>query len=148
MLTPNRILYCSDFSENSERAGRIALSYARTFEADLLVVNVINIRFLQHPALIGLPVYGDAVDSVEKRAEEQLREISERFKRQMPAVQTFSRKGIPGEEILKLAEEQSVDLIIMGTHGRTGLSHLLVGSTAEHVVRMAKCPVLTVKSQD
>ncbi|MBI5251122.1 MAG: universal stress protein [Desulfomonile tiedjei] len=144
-MTPNKILYCSDFSDNCRRAGRIALSYATTFGADLLVVNVINIRFLQHPALIGLPVYGEAVDSVEKRAHEELQEIGERFKRQMPSVQTFSRKGIPGEEIVKLAEEQSVDLVIMGTHGRTGLSHLLLGSTAEYVVRMANCPVLTVK---
>lgn len=49
-------------------------------------------------------------------------------------------------EIVKFAEENSIDLIVLGTHGRTGFTHLIIGSTAENVVRMAKCPVLTVKS--
>ncbi len=145
-MIPKRILYCADFSENSERAARVALSYAKTFGSDLLIVNVINTRFLRHPALIDLPVYGEALDSVEKTAQEGLNEVGEKCKRDITNARTFSRTGIPGEEIVRLAAQESVDLIIMGTHGRTGLSHLLLGSTAETVVRMADCPVLTVKS--
>ncbi|MBI5252578.1 MAG: universal stress protein [Desulfomonile tiedjei] len=146
-MIPKKILYCSDFSENSERAAQLALSFASAFGSDLLIVNVINTRFLRHPALIDLPVYGEALDTVEKTAQERLDEVGEKFRREVPTTKTFSRVGIPGEEIVKLAEQESADLIIMGTHGRTGLSHLLVGSTAETVVRRASCPVLTVRSR-
>lgn len=146
-MIPKKILFCSDFSENSERAAQLALSYAKAFGSDLLIVNVINTRFLKHPALMDLPVYGEALDSVEKNAQEQLAAVGEKCKNEVPTAKTFSRVGVPGEEIVKLADEESVDLIIMGTHGRTGLSHLLLGSTAETVVRLANCPVLTVRQR-
>jgi len=61
-------------------------------------------------------------------------------------VNTFSRMGIPANEIVRLADEESMELIVMGTHGWTGFKHLVLGSTAENVVRSANCPVLTVKS--
>jgi universal stress protein A len=145
-MVPKKILFCSDFSDNSTRAAQAALSFVKTFGAELLVINVINTRFLKHPALIDLPVYDEALDSVQKEALQRLNEVGEKCESLVPGVKTYSRMGIPGEEIVKLAEEESVDLIIMGTHGRTGLSHLLLGSTAETVVRTAQCPVLTVRS--
>ncbi len=66
----------------------------------------------------------------------------------MRAIKTLSRIGIPANEIVRLVEEESIDLIVMGTHGWTGFKHLILGSTAENVVRTAKCPVLTVKSSE
>ena len=61
-------------------------------------------------------------------------------------VKTYSRIGVPANEIVRFAQEESIDLIVMGTHGWTGFRHLILGSTAENVVRTAMCPVLTVKS--
>ena len=71
----------------------------------------------------------------------------------MPASFTGTREvqvaaGHPAETIVRMARELAVDLIIMATHGRTGVSHLLLGSVAEHVVRHAPCPVLTVRQQE
>ena len=60
---------------------------------------------------------------------------------------TFIRIGKPEDEIVKFAVENNIDLIAMGTHGRTGLAHMLVGSVAERVVRTSKCPVLTIRAE-
>jgi universal stress protein A len=145
-MTPKKILLCADFSENCERARPVAIEYAKAFGATLQIVNVINTRFLKHPALIDLPVYEDAYKGVETSAKENLNQFAESCKREIPDVQAFLRTGLPGEEIMKLADEQGVDLIVMGTHGRTGLGHLVMGSTAEAVVRKSIIPVMTVKS--
>jgi nucleotide-binding universal stress UspA family protein len=63
-------------------------------------------------------------------------------------VTAHCREGLPFEELMSLASEQSVDLIVLGTHGHTGLSHILLGSVAEKVVRHARCPVMTVRHPD
>jgi universal stress protein A len=144
-MIPKKILFCSDFSENSERARAIAISYAKMSGASLLVINVVNTRFLKHPALVDLPVYDAAMESVEQTARTALDQVAEKCRAEVSNVSTYTKVGVPGEEIVKLAAEEAVDLIIMGTQGRTGFARLVVGSTAETVVRHAQCPVLTVK---
>ncbi len=75
-----------------------------------------------------------------------LDEMAKEFASEVPEVTTHCKIGAPPQEIVKLAGELEVDLIIMGTHGWTGFKHMLLGSVAENVLRLAKCPVLVVKS--
>ena len=81
-------------------------------------------------------------------AEAHLQDLAQRLGKEGLAVTTFVRVGNPVEEINRLAEDEHADLVIMGTHGRTGLQHLLVGSVAERVVRSSKVPVLTVRQPE
>jgi universal stress protein A len=146
-MIPKKILFCADFSENSECAKQLALAYAKSFGAKLLVLNVINTRVLKHPALVDLPVYDEAFKGVEEVAGAKLAALGEDCRKQITDVTTEARTGAPADEVLKFADQQDIDLIVMGTHGRTGLGHLLMGSVAETVVRTAQCPVLTVRSK-
>ena len=145
-MIPKKVLFCADFSENSERARRLAMDYAGGFGARLAILNVINTRVLKHPALVDLAVYEEAFESVQQTVSEALAALGEDCAKELSDVTTHSRMGIPANEIVQFANEESVGLIVMGTHGRTGLGHLLVGSTAEMVVKTANCPVLTVRS--
>lgn len=146
-MVPKKILCCVDFSENCKPARQLAMDYASALGASLAILNVINTRVLRHPALVDLPVYEEALQSVEENARTALDAVGDECRKQVADVTVHSRTGIPASEIVLFAREESVDLIIMGTHGRTGFSHLLVGSTAETVVRTAHCPVLTVRSR-
>lgn len=145
-MVPKKILFCLDFSRYSERAREVAVEYAKSFGASLIVLNVVNTRFFSHPAIMDSPTYGRAFDEAQQTAESQLNSIVESIRRDLVDVTAASRTGVPGDEILKLAEEESVDLIVMGTKGRTGFSRLLLGSAAETVVKSAPCDVLTVRS--
>lgn len=148
-MIPRRILFCTDFSENSRRAGRYARLYAEAFKADLLLFHVIQ-------SWEGFPTYEDRfkeevrklVQSVEESVVAELTVWAEEFSLDLERVTTLSRMGIPFREIVRLADEQSVDLIVMGTLGRTGLKHVLLGSVAENVLKLANCPVLVVRSHD
>jgi len=146
-MIPKKILFCADFSENSECAKQLALDYAKSFGAKLLVLNVVNTRVLKHPALVDLPVYDEAFKGVEQAAGANLAALGDNCRKQLADVTTHASIGVPADEVLKFADEQAVDLIVMGTHGRTGLGHLLMGSVAETVVRTAQCPVMTVRSK-
>jgi universal stress protein A len=145
-MVPKKILFCADFSENSEPARQLAIAYANRFGAKLAVLNVINTRVLRHPALVDLPVYQEALRSVEQTAGESLAALGEDCRKHVENVTINSRTGIPASEIVQFADEEGIDLIVMGTHGRTGFTHLLLGSNAETVVKTAHCPVLTVRS--
>jgi nucleotide-binding universal stress UspA family protein len=85
--------------------------------------------------------------NMEENAKNQLEKIVKENLKTKNKVQTFIRKGVVDDEIIKFAEEKKVDLIVMGTHGRTGIELTILGSIAEKVVRKAKCPVLTVKPE-
>jgi universal stress protein A len=146
VMLPKKILFCADFSESSERARQMAIAFAKALGAHLAILNVINTRVLRHPALIDLAVYEEALENVEETARDALAALGEDCRKEVPEVTTHSRTGIPAKEIVKFANEESINLIVMGTHGRTGLGHLLVGSNAEGVVKTANCPVLTVRS--
>lgn len=143
-MIPKKILLCTDFSGNSEPAAETALDYAKAFGADLILAHVINPSLLRYPSLEDLPLAGVDVKAVEQRLTQSLENMAENCRKKIANVKTTLREGVPANEIVNLANEQDVDLIIMGTHGWTGLSHLLVGSTAENVLRTAHRPVLTV----
>ncbi|HEV3142986.1 MAG TPA: universal stress protein [Gemmataceae bacterium] len=139
MSTIQTILYPTDFSSCSSQAFQLACSLARDYGARIIVLHV------QLPPVI---VYGEGVIPTDPLAyARQLHAQLADVKISDPRVQLEHRliDGDAATEILRLADEKKCDLIVMGTHGRTGLGRLLMGSVAEEVVRKAKCPVLTLR---
>ena len=144
-MKAEKILFPTDFSPTSESALRWATSLARDTGARLLIVHV------EEPST---PYMGGEFAIPESPGPAQ-RELAKLLALVVPCDQGSDDEGVPYEhrlllgdpapEVVKLAKDENVDLIVMGTHGRTGLSRLLMGSVAEHVVRRADCPVLTVK---
>ncbi len=145
MKSFQKILIATDFSDCSEEACAYALDLARKFDASLLVLHVIN----EPVDLRGFYVPHISFDQLEKEIAEGAATMLETFCKEN--LQDFNRysslvvSGVPYEEINRIAQEQSFDLVVIGTHGRSGLDHLIFGSTAERVVRSAPCPVLTTR---
>jgi len=147
-MIPRKVLFCTDFSENSHAGGQWALDFAHAFGAGLIILHVINSSRLGFPAFesgVALDLQ-DLLDSIQESVGKAFEEELEKSRRVLSDVSAYSRTGVPAVEIVRFADEESVDLIVMGTHGWTGFKHLILGSTAENVVRTARCPVLTVKS--
>lgn len=146
-MIPKTILLCTDFSENSVPARICATAYAKAFKARLIILHVVNSR------LVGYPMFEDRVTvdmallktNIEAGVAEELELLANDCRLELPEVDAQFRSGAPAEEIVRFSEENSVGLIVMGTHGWTGLKYLVLGSTAAHVVRTANCPVLTVR---
>jgi universal stress protein A len=140
-----KILTALDFSENSDYAFDYALTLAKQFNAELTIMHVIN----EPVDLRGFYVPHISFEQLEKEIEEGAHKMMEKFCSERLAgfstYQTVIVSGIPYEEIIRKAEEIDASLIVVGTHGRTGLDHLIFGSTAERVVRSASCPVLTIR---
>jgi universal stress protein A len=141
------ILVPVDFSEHSDRALQTAIGLARTYEGSLTLVYVYEQLALAVPE--GYMLFNDA--QLERMFEEFRRSLSKQ--KQVAEAAGASRvevqllHGFASGEICSFAERGAFDLIVMGTHGRRGLSHALLGSVAERVVRMAPCPVLTVRAK-
>lgn len=147
-MLPQKILLCTDFSDNSKPAGQHAMDYSGAFDAELIILHVINSSRIGYPSLEeGMPVdIRSALTDIQQSVEKALSLIATECRKELAHVQTSVRIGTPAAEIVRFAQEESIQLIVMGTHGWTGFKHLIMGSTAENVVRMARCPVLTVKS--
>jgi universal stress protein A len=139
MLPIHTIVYPTDFSEPSGFAFRMACSLARDYNARLFVLHVIP------PALVyGEGLIAPITDGHQDELREQMNKMDPRDPRLI--IERRLVEGDPATEILRVARELPCDLIVMGTHGRTGLGRLLMGSVAEQIVRKAPCPVLTVKA--
>jgi universal stress protein A len=139
MLRIATILHPTDFSPRSEHAFHLACSLARDHGGRVIVLHVAEPPVVGYGGAITPPPEGDW-----KALEAQLRRVQAPGAR-VP-VEHRLEEGDPVAEILRVAREGNCDLIVMGTHGRTGLAHLLMGSVAERVVRKATCAVLVVKS--
>jgi universal stress protein A len=146
-MLPKKILVCTDFSENSVPARILAIEYAKAFKAELILLHVVNSRLLGYPTFADrIPVDMALVQqNIEEGVTEELELLLNDSRRDLSDITAYSRSGAPAEEIVHFADEESVDLIVMGTHGWTGVKHMILGSTAENVVRTANCPVLTVR---
>ena len=135
----HRILLATDFSEASRAALQLATALARDANAALLICHVTPPEF----------VYGaDEMDAVAVPFENPgVRQLLDQTRPDDPQVvyEHHLLVGNPAEEIVRFAEDQQVDLIVIGSHGRTGAKRLVMGSVAEAVVRKAACPVLTIK---
>jgi nucleotide-binding universal stress UspA family protein len=139
MLPLRKILHPTDFSEPSAAAFEIALALARDYGAELLALHVSPPPRVFAPDGIAIPTPAEDPQDVRARLD--------RLRPSDPRVKFESRvlDGDPAEQILKTAKADAVGLIVMGTHGTTGLLRLLMGSVAENVLRQAPCPVLTVR---
>ncbi|HEY7745189.1 MAG TPA: universal stress protein [Desulfuromonadales bacterium] len=139
------ILFATDFSESSDYAFQYAYSVAKKFNARLLLVHVIN----EPVDLRGFYVPHISFEKLEEEIEEGAQKMMEKFCRahirDYDNYESIIVPGIPYDEIIKKATDYSADLIILGTHGRTGLDHVLFGSTAEKVVRKSPVPVMTIR---
>ncbi|HEY3302722.1 MAG TPA: universal stress protein [Candidatus Binatia bacterium] len=136
-----KILVPSDFSGPSRRAMDYAAILAKESGAEILLLHVIE--SLPYSVTDTLHVI-DHRRALEKTAGALLKNLREELIEKELAVKTRLASGTAYDEILKTSRREKADLIVMGTHGRTGMSHLLLGSVAEKVVRLAACPVLTV----
>jgi nucleotide-binding universal stress UspA family protein len=135
------ILHPTDFSERSDYAFRYACLLAHELGARLVILHVI-----QPPAAImygEMTAYAPPAEPREDELHEKLRALT--ADDPLVPVDHFLEEGDPATVILRVAQTTPCDLVVMGTHGRTGLGRLLMGSVAEEVVRKASCPVLTLK---
>lgn len=145
MLPFKKILAPTDFSQASLNAIARAVEVTEFFNAELCILHVVE----PMPATSPEFDYGFDVSGYEpglySSAEERLQEVSGRFSSVGPRRRTLLRYGDAAREIVSLAEEEPFDLIVIATHGLTGWRHLVFGSVAEKVVRLACCPVLTFR---
>jgi nucleotide-binding universal stress UspA family protein len=138
-----RILVPVDFTDYSTRAADYAAMLARRFRATIILIHAIG-PFTYDVTDAALVV--DHYASLHTIADRLMTGLRNRLARRGAAVRTVIRQGNPALEIIGEARRRRANLIVMGTHGRTGLEHLVLGSVAERVVRFAPCPVLTVGS--
>ena len=143
-----RILLPTDFSPGAEPAARWAAALSRAFGAELILLHVLDLSLA---GLAGLPTQVammPAVDELIDRVRAETAEEMARLHARFPQARTMVREGSPRPMILHVAAEVKADLIVMGTHGRTGLAHVFFGSVAEHVARHSHIPVLTVREAE
>jgi nucleotide-binding universal stress UspA family protein len=139
------ILFATDFSSCAERAFQYALQMASAWQASLHVFHVLEFQPGMDPEF---PVSRLYLDELRKTAGEQLDALVRRARSHGAPVSQQQAVGIPSQEIRETARKLAVDLIVLGTHGRTGLAHILLGSTAERTVTSAPCPVMVVREDD
>jgi nucleotide-binding universal stress UspA family protein len=146
MIDLRRILVPTDFSKFSKVALTYAAAFADKFGAELHLLHVVqNLAVMIPDSVNVMPPVGPSIEQLTSAVSEALdRLVSEnqleRFKPKKAV-----REGTPFYEIIQYAKETSIDLIVMGTHGHSGLVHVLLGSVTEKVVRKSPCPVLTVR---
>lgn len=137
-----------DFSSFSDKALDYAVAFAEQFQAGIVLVHVVE-PMVYPENYMTIPAVSDDINgSLIKAADDKLATQRERINQDRVEVKVMTRLGRPYVEIVEVAKELNVDLIILATHGHTGLKHVLLGSTAERVVRHAPCPVLTVRDPE
>jgi nucleotide-binding universal stress UspA family protein len=141
------ILLPTDFSECGNYALSYAASLARTFKASIICLNVIEpiVPTVGYSGMTEPMPIADIAEQLEDSAERELPKLAECDECAGLNVEEMVAHGEAASEIVRVAKERAVDLIVIASHGRTGLGRILFGSTAEAVVRHAACPVLVVK---
>jgi universal stress protein A len=145
----SRILVPTDFSESSEHAFQCALALAHEKGAELCVLHVVE-KFMDYSILYSdiWPFQVPAPDTyrrIEERVQEKISGTLEAYRGEVRRVRALVTTGAPHVEIIRVAEQEKIDLIVIATHGRSGLTHAILGSTAVKVVRRAPCPVLVIR---
>jgi nucleotide-binding universal stress UspA family protein len=146
MLTLKTVLVPTDFSDASESALRYGKAMAEKFGAALHVVHVME-DLLAHAwaAEVYVSSMPQLRDEIEKESRQRLEALLTSAERAAFRAETALLAGNPFLEIIRYAKAHDIDLIVMGTHGRGPIAHMLLGSVAEKVVRKSPCPVLTVR---
>jgi nucleotide-binding universal stress UspA family protein len=140
----DRILVPTDFSAGSLKAFLYAVDLARAFSSEIVLLHVFDSRMVENVYHIHSFSPDKARQEMLQVAERKLGELMDREEAMGLQIRAEYGEGIPPVEVKSMAESLDADLIVMGTHGTTGISQLLYGSTAEGVVRGAPCPVLTI----
>jgi nucleotide-binding universal stress UspA family protein len=142
----HRILVPTDFSKYSQSALTYGAAFAEKFGAELYLLHVVQDLSLYVPDALALPTpVSPPMEQFARAAREALERLIVDNQLRRFTVHAEVREGTTFYEIIRFARETNVDLIVMGTHGHTGLAHVLLGSVTEKVVRKAPCPVLTVR---
>jgi nucleotide-binding universal stress UspA family protein len=139
------ILAPVDFSENSAQALDYVRAFATQFDAQVVLAHIVEPTIIPDSFGIVPPSYQEISDQLATSAADRLEKLAGTALPGRESVKTVVRTGRASWEIVRLAAEVGADLIIITTHGYTGLKHVLMGSTAELIVRHAPCPVLTVR---
>lgn len=145
MTNIKKILFSTDFSENSNYALDYALDLSKKLGARLYILHVIH----ELIDTTGFYIPNISLDQLQKDLEKGAEDMMSKFCTEklgdFKDYECVNVIGLPHLEIINMAKDKGMDLIVMGTHGRTGIDRVLFGSTAEKVVKKASCPVLTVK---
>jgi len=147
MFQPRKILVPTDFSNDSDAALRMALSIAATYQARIFLLHVISKQSLADYCLDQNLVDRFLNESIVFSNEKLQEVIDKNQQRGNIKVIPDIRNGQPYEEILKEAFDRKIDLIVIASHGKTGLQKYFIGSVTEKVMKEAKCPVLLIRSQ-
>jgi len=139
-----RILIPIDGSQLSLKAAKQGAYIARKLESEVVFLCVIDVRTIQSSSLAGVDP-GILKTRLRNAAERYLNEAAKLAEEENITFQNRIREGLPAEDILKEIEEEKIDLVIMGSKGMSGAHRVIIGSTAEEVVRWSPCPVLIVK---
>jgi universal stress protein A len=146
-MAVKRILIPIDFSADSLHALTYARDFAKRFGAELLILHVVDQTYLASaPELsVANPELGKLLEEQWRNASVQTERLGADLQKRGQRFRTIVKRGAPSQVIVDTAKRSGADLIVMATHGRTGLAHVLIGSVAERVVRSAHCAVLTVR---
>ena len=143
-----RILHPTDFSRASGAAFARAIALARDSRAELLLVHVMTPYVpIAGEGYMPPRLWEEMEASTRAYATKKLDALSSKARKAGARVKTLLLEGVPAESIARSAKSQRADLVVIGTHGRTGLARFFVGSVAERVVSMAPCPVMTVRGR-
>jgi nucleotide-binding universal stress UspA family protein len=141
MIGIKKILFPTDFSSFAEYALPYAVAMAEEFDATIYMLYVEEVL----PYIPGDPDrhFPDS-ETIDQAAHVKMQSHIDKHAEGRVEVKRFVARGTPAEEIVEFAKQEGIDLIVLATHGRTGLKHVLLGSTTEKVVRKASCPVLSI----
>ena len=144
-----KVLFCTDFSENADHAFEYAYGIAQRDEGLLYILHVIPDN--PHQAYVEGFLNAEGAEKIQRAIREDLdTNYRERYVSNLAegvSFETVTKSGREAEEILEFAKKEQVDLIVMGTHGRTGMEHVFFGSVAEKVIRHCLIPVLVIPSE-
>ncbi|NBS89819.1 universal stress protein [bacterium] len=150
MITLKSILVPTDFSKQSQSAIRYGIEFAKKFGAKLHVLHVVQdvSIFIPEMGFINPSAALSNIEPMLLAAGKSLADFLEPYKHHGIELISHCQEGNPIDEIISLATDENIDLIILGTHGHTGLKHLFLGSLAETLVRKSPCPVLSLRNPE
>ena len=143
--TIKKVLVPIDFSDYSKSALKYAVNFAKSFNAEIILVYVVEPVIYPPDFSMGQIAMPSITAEWDDRARDELQKLAKSEINEIANVKTIIKTGKPFVEIIETAKEENIDLIIIATHGHSGVEHILFGSTAEKVVRKAPCPVLTLR---
>jgi|RhiMetdeSRZDD1v2_1073273.scaffolds.fasta_scaffold06145_7 nucleotide-binding universal stress UspA family protein len=146
MIQLKRVLLPTDFSASARRAFAYAASFAREYGGELYLLHVIEVLPMGYASELFPAAMTQVVDEISSYARDELQKLAdEALRLGCPTVQQRTGQGKPSSEIARVAREESIDMIVLGTHGHGVLNRALFGSTADGLMRKAPCPVLVCR---